>query len=464
MKKAVIRSSWMEGYGYRLDCQPYLGGALETKIILERLPLKKEPLSTVTKAIYHAGREARRWVESPEYGVPFLSSSAILKADLSDLPLISRRQVEEVPQLLIEKDYTLITRSGTIGRMAYARREMDGMACSEHVLRVVPDASRIPAGYLYAFLSSKFGVPLVVSGTYGSIIQSIEPHHIADLPVPRLGRAQEQRIHALVEEAAELRTKASIEFGRAIVDLERTAGLPDAAELAQASASPFLAVESSRLEGRLDTNFHRPWHYAALQPFRAGKIKGVALGTLADTIVEPLRFKRTEHSEEDYSIPFFGTGSLGDIDPQPLYRVTRFPGIDDYRVDERTVLIPRSGQIYGIIGTAFQPIGMVLRSAVTEYAIRVNCTTPELAGFIFLALRSDCCRRQLKGRAFGGAVPQLDVVNVTSVLVPHLPRREVTRLGEWACRIAEYRTTAILKENEGRSLVEASLESHAGAR
>ncbi|WP_419650104.1 hypothetical protein, partial [Thiolapillus sp.] len=66
--------------------------------------------------------------------------------------------------------------------MAYARPDMDGVACSEHVMRVVPNESLIKPGYLYAYLSSRFGVPIVVSGTYGAIIQHIEPHHIAELP------------------------------------------------------------------------------------------------------------------------------------------------------------------------------------------------------------------------------------------------------------------------------------------
>ena len=93
--------------------------------------------------------------------------------------------------------------------MAYARPDMDGMACSEHVLRVVPDPDRILPGYLYAFLSSKFGVPLVVGGTYGAIIQHIEPHHIANLPVPRLGETVETRADELVQNAAAQRSKAA---------------------------------------------------------------------------------------------------------------------------------------------------------------------------------------------------------------------------------------------------------------
>src|SRR6478672_1567293 len=95
MKTTVIRSTWMEGYGYRLDCSPYLGGALETKVLLEKLPLRKDPLHTLTAGfdggIYNGPKFSRTWVESPEFGVPFLGSSAMPRADLSDLPLLSKK-------------------------------------------------------------------------------------------------------------------------------------------------------------------------------------------------------------------------------------------------------------------------------------------------------------------------------------------------------------------------------------
>ena len=98
---------------------------------MESSKFSSRKLSTVTSAIYHAGREARSWVSEEKYGVPFLSSSDILKAELTHLPLLSKRQVERNPGFLIRKGWTLITRSGTIGRMVYVRPDMDGMACSE---------------------------------------------------------------------------------------------------------------------------------------------------------------------------------------------------------------------------------------------------------------------------------------------------------------------------------------------
>src|SRR5262249_37335770 len=151
----------------------YLSGAIEAKVLLEKLPVRKAPLREVTQGgiagIFHAGREGRSYVNDPTYGIPFLGSTDILAADLSWLPFISKKQVERNPLFKIQEGWILITRSGTTGRMAYARPEMSDMACSEHVMRIVPDHDKIVPGYLYAYLSSRFGVPLVVGGTYGAI-------------------------------------------------------------------------------------------------------------------------------------------------------------------------------------------------------------------------------------------------------------------------------------------------------
>ena len=363
MKTAVIRSSWMEGYGYRLDSSPYLGGALETKVLLEKLTLRKDKLHTLTKGfdggIYNGPTFSRTYVESPEFGVPFVGSGSMLYADLSNLPLLSRRQAEGrmLRHLELKPGMSLISCSGTIGRMIYTRRDMAGMWSSQHILKVVADPEKIPSGCLYAYLSGKFGIPLIVSGTYGSIIHSIGPKHVADLPVPRLGDALEHEIHTLVEQAAELRTKASQEFHAAVADFEQTARLLSSSQLCLRKPGQHVVAQNSRLQGRMDTNFHRAYHYDALAPFLTGTVKNNPLSRFARSIVEPIRFKRLEHDNAEHAIPFFGTGSLGDVDPEPLYSISRSPSIEDYRVDETQILIPRSGQIYGIIGTAFQPIG-----------------------------------------------------------------------------------------------------------
>lgn len=149
-----------------------------------------------------------------------------LYPDLSYLALISKLIARKNSKLLIKEGWTLISRSGTVGRMAYARSEMDGMACTEDVLRVIPDQTKILPGYIFAYLKTKFGLPLVISGTYGSIITHLEPKHIADLPVPRLGNI-EKKAHKLVQQAADELTESSKLMKNATELLFKTAGLSE---------------------------------------------------------------------------------------------------------------------------------------------------------------------------------------------------------------------------------------------
>lgn len=132
----------MEGYGYRLDCSPYLGGALETKILLEKLPLRKDPLHTLTKGfdggIYNGPQFVRNYVESAEHGVPFMTGSSMQLADLSNLPMLSRRDAHgtKLRHLELQPGMVLISCSGTIGKMAYARQDMKGIWSSQDVLKI----------------------------------------------------------------------------------------------------------------------------------------------------------------------------------------------------------------------------------------------------------------------------------------------------------------------------------------
>ncbi len=97
----VVRSNWLEEGGRRLDCNPYMSGALEARDALKRLAAPKERLADVTVAMFDSGRHSRRWVSDPNFGVRYMGSSAISLADLSTLPLISQTQAARNPRLLI---------------------------------------------------------------------------------------------------------------------------------------------------------------------------------------------------------------------------------------------------------------------------------------------------------------------------------------------------------------------------
>ena len=259
----AVPSTWLENNGRRLDCGPYVSGAIEAIELIRKH--STSPLGKLASRIFNAPRFPRVYVEDTEYGVPFLGSTDILNADLSYLPMLSRKQVQSKPTLVVDAGWILITRSGTIGRMAYSRSDMKGMAGSEHFMRVVPDKTMISSGYLHAYLSCRFGVPLVVSGTYGAIIQHIEPHHIEDLPIPRLGDV-EQQAHLLIERAADNRVNASNLIEDAIQDVVNQLSLGRAKP--RVPVRPSVSWQSSSLMlKRMDSFYYSDENLAARAAF-----------------------------------------------------------------------------------------------------------------------------------------------------------------------------------------------------
>jgi type I restriction enzyme S subunit len=434
----IVRSGWLDEGGRRLDCNPYMSGALEARDTLKRLPVT-EKLSAVTARIFHAGREARLWVSDADHGVLFMGSSDIRVADFSALPLIAKRQVERNPLFTLGSGWTLITRSGTIGRMAYARPDMAGMACSEHVLRVVPDVGRIPSGYLYAFLSSRYGVPLVVSGTYGAIIQHIEPEHIAELPVPRFGPVFEQEVAQLIDAAAAERVAASKHRRAALELFQAKIGW------SRDSDSIARAPMASALHGRMVA-----FHYSPrVETGRASLAAhfGIRLGDQVERVFEPNRGSRLKVTDPAFGVPFLSSSSVFELNPSAEYLVSRSltPHLEGLLVSDCDVLIPRSGQLGGIIGRAVLPLPMNVGQAGSEHLVRVRCHSPQDAAYLWAVLASEPGYWALVGTAFGSSIPSLDSSLISDLTIPwlsDLDRQEIGALAE----------KAVVAQNKGNEL------------
>jgi len=182
---------------------------------------------------------------------------------------------------------------------------MDGIWSSQDVLKVVPVPDRIPPGYLYAFLSSRYGVPLVVSGTYGAIIQHIEPEHIADLPVPRFGADFEQEVAQAIESAAIARVVASQHRRSAIELFQAKIGWNDQAKLLAH------APMASTLLGRMDAFHYSPRVEAGRSALAS--YHGERLGDRVRRVFEPNRGSRLKVEDPAFGVPFLSSSSVFEL-------------------------------------------------------------------------------------------------------------------------------------------------------
>ena len=391
----------------------------------------------------------------------------MLHADYRNVDLLRKSDAvsARLAFLQLEEGMTLISCSGTIGRMAYAGGELAGMWSSQHILKVAPDPQMVLPGYLYAFLSSRIGSPLVTGSTYGAIVQHIEPKHIADLPVPLAPDEIQEEAHRLVGEAAELRTEASTELRAVIREIEEAAGLPPLDVRYSAPRPDTSLVKASALGRRMDGLFHSNYHQSALEPLlRLPASRRTTVGELATRVFCPPMFKRIHVADPRYGAPFYGTSALMRADPDPSYLLSsRTAGFDNLFVDKATVLVPSYGQLDGIIGHVVLPHGDVVGATVTHLATRVFCRNAACAGYLFATLSSEYGRRQLKARAFGGSIPHLDESSVKAVVLPHLDDRQMEELGLRAFAVRTARHDAVTKEREARSLVERWIEAQGAA-
>ena len=471
MKEKLVPSAWLEQQGRRLDCGPYLSGAVEAEMLLKSLPVRCAELGELTHGhdggIYNGPQFARHYVSDPAHGVPFLSSSSMLHAEFTYTDLLKTKDATSarLAHLRIEEGMTLVSCSGTIGRMAYTRPEMSGMWSSQDVLKIVPNPESVRPGYLHAFLSGRFGVPLVAGQTYGAIIQHIEPGHISDLPVPLAPQAIQDDAHRLVTEAAEMRTAASAELRAVIREIEGAAGLPPL-DTRYASARPdTVLVKASALGSRMDGLFHSNYHREALDPLqRLPEDRRTTVGELASRVFWPPMFKRIQTEDPRYGVPFFGTAALMRADPDASYLLSRrTSGFEDLFVDAKTVLMPASGQLNGIIGHAVLPHGDVVGGTVTHDAIRLHCPDEATAGYVLACLSSEYGRRQLKARAFGSSIPHLDEASIAGVTVPRPHDVQAEELGRRAFAARTARHEAVYREREARALVEHWIERQGAA-
>lgn len=120
--------------------------------------------------------------------VGYFTPSAMLQdkrdsAKYIDLSKASAKQIRDFNTVTVNEGDLLLTRSGSIGRLAYVSSIMDGQIVSDDMIRVRVPSERIRA-YVAAFLLSDNAAAQMLMNEYGSVQQHLEPSHVRDLLVP----------------------------------------------------------------------------------------------------------------------------------------------------------------------------------------------------------------------------------------------------------------------------------------
>jgi hypothetical protein len=224
MKTGVVQCKSVGEDGVRLDSKFHLSDGLTTVRKISNSRYSIESLNNVTTNIFNGPRFKRIYVNRPLKGIPFMGSSDMLRTHLDSLKFISKKYSKNIDSLRIKENWILVSCSGTIGNTVFTNRDFVDKTASQHIMRIIPDKQKIKEGFLYAYLSSKYGYALLIQGTYGAVIQHIEPAHIENIPVPIFPESKQQEIHNLIIESANLRVEANRLLEESIALFEKHIG------------------------------------------------------------------------------------------------------------------------------------------------------------------------------------------------------------------------------------------------
>jgi len=173
-------------------------------------------LGDVVERVFYPGRFKREYTDRYDGAVPFLGGSNITEF-ISSTEKWLRHDDPKLPDLAVRKGWLLITRSGTTGIISCVPESWDGFAVSEHVIRIVPNPSKLNPDYLLAYLKTRHCQAALKRGVFGSVIDEISPEFVATLEIPIPPSDGLGRITALIN-AAESNRSAAIRDGKAAVD------------------------------------------------------------------------------------------------------------------------------------------------------------------------------------------------------------------------------------------------------
>lgn len=448
MNTIIIKHSLLVVSPLRLDASYHLSDSQLTLAAFKNANIPSNSLKNVTDKIFYGGRSKRIYVKNPLFGLPFITGSDIVKSDFFTMKYISSKRTANLNDYFLEEGWTLITRSGTIGNTAYVHKDFKDKAASDDIIRVVPKT--VPSGFLYAFLSSKYGKALLSGGTYGAVIQHIEPEHIENIPIPLLSYEKQLEIHELIIQSANLHVEANKNLYSAINYFNNK----------YRSYLGYKTIFSKKIKKIGFSWVGRNNDFFAEEVSEKIKTDGfIVVDQVSDLVFAPPMFKHI-YLSSDNGYVFYTGGDLSKAFRRP-YRFLSKKGVNrisDYVVKENQILVYKSGPRDGMLGSVFIADKNIQGSCLSDHVIRIEIEDEQLRNWIFAFLKSSIGLRQLHNIATGTAILFITPERLSKMQIPK-PDDNLKDISTFIKNYKKLNEKAFFLEESAISQIEKTMES-----
>ena len=445
MRSGAVHYSIKDQTGIRFDASYHLSDGLIVKRKISSSPYEMLTIEDVSSDIFYGNRAKRVYVTNRDKGIPFLSSSDILQADLENVKLASKKYTPCIDQMKLKKGWTLISRSGTIGNCAFANAKHAQKLASEHVIRLVPN-NILRGGLVYAYLASRHGHSLLTQGTFGAVIQHIEPNFIASLPIPNFPDAFQKEVDDLIQESARLREEATDALQEAVLIFESEIG-----DSKVKLGYNYKLVKSSSISSKF-YRFDSQYQIGKSQITKFAKT--IKIGDIAAKIFVGNRGKRYYVNK---GIPFLSSSDMMLANPLRFckYISKNTPSLSDMLVQDRDILISRSGTVGNTIIVGNNLSGVAVSEHAMRLVIKPNNISPE---YVFAYFMTKLGHDILQVQPYGSVIVTLGEDFLADVDLPLIDEEKMNDITKLISKYIDKQDKSIENENRAIKMVEEEIE------
>ncbi|WP_152536202.1 hypothetical protein [Mesorhizobium loti] len=399
VNSAALPASLLFSGQRRMEGESYLTNGYGIRIAIEAKAQGWKTFGDI--ATVSAPPRIKQIMVSPENGVPYLNTSQVFDPIPSPRKWLALEKTHAAEKRFVAEGTILVMASATVGRSIVATKQHENAIISHHFMRVSakrPDLS----GWIYGFLRSPQGQAMMSSSQYASIIRHIEPAHLNSLPIPEVSADTAKIFAERVRAIVDCRNRATELSRRAEDKYEAALGF-DKIEGAETGFTIWTS-EIDRFRRRFEAAYHAPDVRSLVASFRRWE----PLGTLVKRVWWPNRFKRIFG---EGGTPYMSADDVFTTNPYYLKTVLveGKKDLEEFLVQKNWIIMARSGQIYGLNGSAKLVSDYHRSFFLSDDLIRIAPDpTKARAGYLITALTHPTLGRPLVIReAYGMSIPHL---------------------------------------------------------
>lgn len=446
MKTAALNNKDILSHKLRFEAEHYLNDNSFLCLALERNKDNCDSLENLA-TVFNPPVFKRQFCKPTTRSVQYFQSSDVQNA-LEFSPVhIFKGQAESL-NLLVNKGDVLVTGFGTIGNTRLVSKHQDGVCYANNVCRIRAN-NNIPNGFIYAFMTSKYGYAQLNNNASGSVVRYIEAPGIKRTLVPRLSDTFQKEVDDLIQESARLREEATEALEEAKILIEEQ--FKDfKASLTQCSVSSKDILSSHNK--RFEANYHIA-EGKSIEDYIKAHFKWDLLGNLCSSISRPELFKRYYVQN---GLPFLGGADLFLASPKSSKQLskTKTSNIESLVLKEGTILLPRSGTIGDV---AWAHYGHAQKLA-SEHVIRLLPNNILREGYIYAFLASAIGKSLIQRHIFGSVIQHIEPPHLKLIPVPIFDNTIIETTHSKVLEYSKKTGEAIQKEDKAISMVEQEIE------